>query len=88
MQHIFTTPNADPHQQTPEPEAALLISDGVLAVEATLCLPHRLHSHVPLSISAQRLHRAIATEDQAHHTDQTEATHTANQRRATWRKCW
>lgn len=53
------------HQQTPESEAALLVSNGVLAVEAALALTHRLHGNIPLCISAQRLHRSVAAEDES-----------------------
>lgn len=52
-----------PHQQTPKSESTLFISDGVLAVEATVSLPHCLHSHVPFSISTQGLHCSITAED-------------------------
>lgn len=48
------------HQQTPESEAPILISNGVLAVEATLSLSDCLHGHVPLCIPTQRLHRSVA----------------------------
>lgn len=48
------------HQQTPESKATFLISDCVFAVQATVALSHRLHGHVPLCISTQRLHRAVA----------------------------
>lgn len=41
------------HQQTPEPEAALLVGDGVLAEEAAFSLTHGLHGHVPLCFTAQ-----------------------------------
>lgn len=51
-----------PHQQTPESESALLISDSVLAVEATVSLTHGLHSHVPLCIPVERLHHSVAAE--------------------------
>lgn len=57
-----------PHQQTPESEPALLVSDGVLAVKATVSLTHRLHSHVPLGVPVQRLHHSVAAEDQMSRT--------------------
>lgn len=48
------------HQQTPESETTLLISDGVLTVEAAVSLTHRLHGHVSLCVAAQGLHRSVA----------------------------
>lgn len=53
-----------PHPQTPEPEAALLIGDGVLAVQTAVSLAYSLHGNVPLCIPAQRPHCSIATEHQ------------------------
>lgn len=52
------------HQQTPESEATLLVCNSVLAVEAALSLSHRLHSHIPLCVPTQRLHRSVAAEDE------------------------
>lgn len=63
------------HQQTPESEATLLISDGVLAVEATLSLSHRLYGHIPLCIPTQRLHRSVAAEDRSSQDRDTDQTH-------------
>lgn len=52
------------HQQTPESEATLLVGDGVLAVQAALGLPQRLHGHVPLRVPTEGLHRSVAAEGQ------------------------
>ena len=49
-----------PYQEAPEAEAALLVGDRVLAVQAAVALTHGLHGHVTLSVTAQRLDRTVA----------------------------
>lgn len=73
LQHVNLNPSESQtvaHQQTPEPEAALLVCDGVLAEEATFSLTHGLHGHVPLCVTAQGLHRSVAAERNREKTKQ------------------
>jgi len=49
-----------PYQEAPEAEAALLVGDRILAVQAAVSLAQRLHGHVALRVAAQGPHRAIA----------------------------
>lgn len=62
------------HQQTPESEATLLVGDGVLTVDATLSLSHRLHGHVPLCVPTQRLHCSVAAGEDSNETVITDKT--------------
>lgn len=57
------TTGSKSYQQPSESEAACFIGHRVLTVHATFTLACCLYSHPLLSITAQRLHSAVATTD-------------------------